>query len=268
MIPRVYLPPDSQQQARVKLDPEQSLYLCQALRLKTGESLQVFDGEGGRRSATVVQANRKSCEICLGPAEAGLPVAPLNITLIQGIAQGDRMDWVIEKAVELGVRRIVPVQTRRAQVRLSEDRADKRVRHWRRIAVAACRQSGRDDLPVIEPVSALRDALIAPASASETLRGESDEVAGTSACFVLQPESVDLLSTAVSERALAPRTASLLIGPESGLAEDEVRLALDQQWHAVGLGPRVLRTETAGLVAVSILQATWGDLASCAKPSI
>ncbi|MFK7966239.1 MAG: 16S rRNA (uracil(1498)-N(3))-methyltransferase [Burkholderiaceae bacterium] len=257
MIPRVYLPPESQQQARVELDPEQSLYLCQALRLKAGESIQVFDGLGGRRSAKLVQANRKSCEISLGPSEAGVPAGPLNITLIQGIAQGDRMDWVIEKAVELGVRCIVPVQTRRAQVRLSDDRAGKRVKHWRRIAVAACRQSGRDDLPVIKPVNALRDALdgFAPAS-------------GPSAHFVLQPESLSLLSTAVNKKTPAPQAVSLLIGPESGLADDEVHHARDQQWQAVGLGPRVLRTETAGLVAVSIVQAAWGDLASCAKPSI
>jgi len=260
VIPRIYLPPGDQQSPVVTLDAEQSLYISQALRLRAGEPLQVFDGIGHRRQASLVKSDRKACQIELGPPETALPPAPVSITLVQGIAQGDRMDWVVEKAVEMGIARIFPVQTSRSQVRLSEERAIKRVNHWRRVAIAACRQCGRDDLPDIQPVQVVDSALQALAS-SELSNGETSS-------FVLQPASEQSLSSAVSSHESAPRLAHLLVGPESGLSDAEVDKAVALGWSPVSLGPRVLRTETAGIVAITILQAGWGDLASCAKASI
>lgn len=257
MIPRVYLPPGEGSDTLLTLDPEQSLYLSQALRLRAGEQIQVFDGVGGRRNARLVRPDRKACQIELGPSAAALPTPPVSITLVQGIAQGDRMDWVVEKAVEMGVAQVMPVQTSRSQVRLSQDRAIKRVDHWRRVAVAACRQSGRDDLPIIHPVGTLDSTLDRLAV--------TDEGDGAPARFVLHPASPHALSAAVSDYQEVPTAARLLIGPESGLSDAEVDKAVAQGWRAVGLGPRVLRTETAGIVAISILQAGWGDLNGCAK---
>lgn len=260
MIPRIYLPPGDQQSLVVTLDAEQSLYISQALRLRAGEPLQVFDGLGRRRQASLVKPDRKACQIELGAHVAALAPAPVPITLVQGIAQGDRMDWVVEKAVEMGIARIMPVQASRGQVRLTEERAIKRVNHWRRVAIAACRQCGRDDVPEIHPVQMIDSALKELALI--------DQKNGQAGGFVLQPASEHSLSTAVSSHISTPMAAHLLVGPESGLTDAEVDSAIALGWSPVSLGPRVLRTETAGIVAITVLQAAWGDLASCAKASI
>jgi len=258
VIPRVYLRPEEQTDAQASLDPEQSAYLAQALRLKPGAAIQVFDGFGQRRNATLLKADRKACRIELGQSCAGLAHSPIEITLVQGLAQGDRMDWVVEKAVETGVARIIPVQASKSQVRLSSERASKRTKHWRRIAIAACRQSGRDHLPIIDCVQPLEAAIssLKPADAGNAHIRR----------FVLHPESEQSLSESVRKPGVKPSAAHLLVGPESGLSALELDLAIAAQWLPVSLGPRVLRTETAGLVGITVLQAAWGDLSGCAKP--
>lgn len=251
MIPRIYLSPSEQQGSDVLLDAEQSLYVCQALRLRAGESLQVFDGRGNRREAILKLANKKAAQISLGESAACTPPSAISITLLQGVASGDRMDWVIEKAVELGVATIVPVLTERVSFKLSAERAAKRLNHWQRIAIAACRQSGRDDLPELLPVCSLSTAL-------KHQRAQSGQA------FVLQPANYGTLA----DHLLAPRDqtsslpsapVSLLVGPESGLSDEEVERAAKAGFLPASLGPRVLRTETAGLVAATIVQTCLGD---------
>ncbi|MGH1360497.1 MAG: 16S rRNA (uracil(1498)-N(3))-methyltransferase [Burkholderiaceae bacterium] len=253
MTPRVYLSPANQTGEQVELDAEQSLYLTQALRLKSGAALVVFDGRGGRREATFDKADKRRATIRLGPAVAGVSCGPLNLTLIQGVASGDRMDWVVEKAVELGVARIMPVICAQTSIKLTAERAAKRLAHWNRIAVAACRQSGRDDLPELTPVGSLTSAL-------------STVTQSATPGFVLHPANSQPLTGLLGKfgNNLPARQLSLcvLVGPESGLTAAELQEAQGAGLATASLGPRVLRTETAGLVAAAIIQAALGDFAN------
>lgn len=255
MIPRIYLPPDSQLADQVRLDAEQSLYLTQALRLKKDACLIVFDGHGGRREATLTQPDRRQALVALGPPAPGPGPSPVHITLVQGVASGDRMDWVIEKAVELGVARIMPVICTRTSVRLSTERAIKRLAHWHRIAVAACRQCGRDDLPLLMPVAPLEQVLTDPdPDTADDLR------------ILLHPTGSQpltaLLGRSDSEAGNRVQPVHLLIGPESGLSDEESEAAIAAGFKPATLGPRVLRTETAGVVAAAVVQAMRGDFAN------
>jgi len=165
--------------------------------------------------------------------------------LAQCLSAGEKMDWTIEKAVELGVSAIVPLQSRRSVVRLDEDRARRRAEHWQRLIVAACMQCGRDRLPALAPVRTLEDWLAEPAAGAPRL--------------VLAP------GAAVSIGELAAPAGSggpavVLVGPESGLTDEEMEQARSAGFVAVSMGPRILRTETAGLAALAVLQARFGDL--------
>ncbi len=254
MTPRIYLPPEQQTEPTVRLDPEQSQYLCQALRLRPGDEMIVFDGLGNRRKALLERVDRKAAGLALAGELPGMARPSLNITLVQGVATGDRMDWIIEKAVEVGVARIVPVLCERGDVRLSSERAAKRGLHWQRIAVAACRQSGRDDLPVIEP----------PNTFSQWLTTGPLPAVATHGGFVMAPGNATSLATrlraCLDAEQPAPTHITLLVGPESGLSDTESGAAVSMGFAAAGLGPRVLRTETAGLVAATIAQSVLGDL--------
>jgi 16S rRNA (uracil1498-N3)-methyltransferase len=176
-----------------------------------------------------------------------VPESGLAITLIQGISRGERMDFVVQKATELGVSRIVPVRTARSVVRLDAVRGRRRQEHWRAVAASACEQCGRSVLPRVDP----------PRPLSELLADLRDD----------PPEGARLMPDAAAPGigALQPPAAGsvlILIGPEGGLDQEEKAMAARQGFVAVGLGPRVLRTETAALVAVSVCQLLWGDLSA------
>lgn len=251
MTPRLHLPrelaPDAQAGARVMLDGDRAHYLLRVLRLRVGDAVQLFDGEGARREATLVAAERSACTLELAAAGPAAPPPPLDIVLLQGISAAEKMDWTVEKAVELGVATIVPVQAERSQVRLDASRAARRHAHWQRLLVAGCMQCGRDALPSLSPACGLDDALA-------QARGE---------ILLLHPpggEPQPLPLSAWQPAATAPpRSLTLLAGPESGWSADEVRAALAHGARAVSLGPRVLRTETAALAAVAALQVKLGE---------
>lgn len=265
MIPRVHASGPMQPGDTVELDADEQHYLRSVMRARSGDPVQVFDGAGRRLDAVVdtIERQRVSLTIradALQPArqaamqEANRP-APgdgLQITLIQSISTADKMDWTVEKATELGVSRIVPVSSRRSLVRLTAEKAQARREHWQRVALAACRQSGNDRLPLIDAPVALDRWLQAPVD------GREPRPARLLLSAPADGGEVPALSRWQPPTAHAP--VQLLVGPESGFDESELVLALRHGFLAQRLGPRTLRTETAGLVAIAVLQSRFGDI--------
>lgn len=242
-IPRLWIPATLSRDAVVALPAETAHYLRSVLRLAVGAEVVVFDGEGVECRGLLARLGRQDGEVHLtGAPSEPQRESPLAITLLQGISRGERMDLVMQKAVELGVRRIVPVLCVRTGVQLSGERAAKRQAHWQGILAHAAAQCGRARLPALSAPLSLTDAVALTAQDTD-LR------------LMLEPAA----DTGLDERP-APASAALLIGPEGGLDGKEQRLARDQGFQGIRLGPRILRTETAALVAVSVLQARWGDL--------
>lgn len=226
--------------------PEEVARHVQVLRLQPGDGLTLFNGRGGQYEARLVELGRRTATVELGAFAALEAEAPYRIALAQGIAGGDKMDWLIEKAVELGAMRIEPLATTRAVVRLTGERAARRQAHWQALVAAACEQCGRNCVPDVAPpreLLAWLDALPA-----EPGKGELR--------LMLSPRA------AVPFDALpkhAPSAAvTLLIGPEGGLAPEEEAAAAARGFTAIALGPRVLRTETAGIAVLAALAARWG----------
>jgi len=242
---RLYLAAPLARGARLALEPSAAGHLVRVLRMQAGDPLAVFDGLGREHHATVAQANGKRVEIEVGEALEPVREAPLAITLAQGVARGERMDFAIQKATELGVARIVPLLTQRSVVKLDARQAAARLEHWRGIAIGACEQCGRATLPAIEPPRPLDEHLAAVPRAP-----------GASLRLVLVPGAG--AGPAALGRPAGP--LELLVGPEGGLEDGETELALRQGYRALSLGPRILRTETAGIAAIAALQALYGDL--------
>lgn len=269
MIPRVHASGPMQPGDTVDLDADEQHYLRTVMRARSGDPVQVFDGAGRRMDAVVdaVERHRVSLRIRppaqqpqesastqaqIRPGTPPVQAPALRITLIQSISTADKMDWTVEKATELGVSRIVPVSSRRSLVRLTPEKAQARREHWQRVALAACRQSGNDRLPLIDAPVALDRWLQTPADAGE-------------------PEPARLVLSAPADGGAVPALSrwqpatphapvQLLVGPESGFDESELALALHHGFLAQRLGPRTLRTETAGLVAIAVLQSRFGDI--------
>ncbi len=228
--------------SRLTLDKDSSHYLLHVLRLKPGNALVMFNGNGYEYNARLEEATKKQATISILEQLSPRRESPLHIEIGQGIARGERMDFVLQKSVELGVSRVTPLWTQRSQVRLDEKRLAKRLAHWQGVVVSACEQSGRLRLPDIRPPADLDNWLDTPA---EGLR------------LVLSPYSEKTLKD------LQPAShVRVLVGPEGGLEEREIRAAEANGFQAVRLGPRILRTETAALATLTALQVLWGDLAS------
>ncbi len=241
-IPRIHVPAPLAEGAELELPPAAARHVLQVLRLRPGARLRVFDGSGREHEAELVAAGRGAARARLGAPVAPLPESPLAVTLIQGVCRGERMDLVVQKAVELGAVRILPVLTARSVPRLDGARAERRQAHWQAVAAAAAEQCGRAVVPEVAPPRPLAAAL-----ADATL---------PAARYLLDPAAAE------GPRALAPpgAAAALLVGPEGGLADGERAAAAAAGFRGLRLGPRVLRTETAGLAALAVLQALHGDL--------
>lgn len=242
-LTRVYVEGPLQPGQRHSLQGSAINHVTRVLRLRSGDTLTVFDGSGGEFPATIEDVRRDTVSVLLGAHAPVERESPLPLTLVQGISRGERMDWVVQKATELGVATIVPVFTERSVVQLDARQALKKVQHWRSIAVGACEQSGRNRLPVIA----------APVPVAQFL--EQLEPAAQ-VRLLLSPRAHQRL-TAVRA---AERGALVLIGPEGGLSDNEQESAQTHGFIPVMLGPRILRTETAAVVALSLLQQQWGDL--------
>ena len=239
--PRLYVDLPLAAGGEITLPESAGHYLMRVLRLGSGDTLTVFDGRDGEYDATVVRASRGGVAIAVGAHRSVDRESALAVELGQGICKGDRMDLVVRKATELGVRTIRPLLCERTVVKLDPARAGRRIAHWRAVAVDAVQQSGRTctpDLPGIEDV----DTWL------------SHPGAGTG--LFLSPHA----TSSISDLDRPEGTVRLLVGPEGGLAPREVDCARAAGFTGLRLGPRVLRTETAALVALSVLQARWGDL--------
>ena len=246
-LTRVHVPLPLAAGATLALPERAATHLVRVLRLRAGDRLAVFDGAGREHDATLAQVRGERVDVLLGAARTAAAESPLAITLVQGISRGERMDYAIQKATELGVRRIVPVFAERSVVRLDAAQAERKLEHWRGVATSACEQCGRATLPEVLPPRRYLEFLAearAPADARHVR-------------LVLAPEGThgahdlpDPLSA-----------AELLVGPEGGLTADEENLALARGFVGLRLGPRILRTETAAAAAIAALQALRGDLA-------
>ena len=221
-----------------ELPEAQAHYIGRVLRHAAGDAVQLFDGSGQEYLGELIEVGKKAVRVELREQLAGQAESPLRIHLGQGLSRGERMDWAIQKATELGVGEITPIVSERCEVRLKDERADKRLAHWRQVAISACEQCGRSVLPVIH----------APVSLVEWQAHVQAELK-----LVLHPVAAPLESHA------RPHSLAFLIGPEGGLSEAEVEQAKAAGFHAARLGPRVLRTETAPVVALAVAQQLWGD---------
>ncbi len=239
-IPRLYSSQPLFPEQTIVLDEKASRYLVTVLRMQQGRALSVFDGLGGEYSATLVNADKKRAQVYLEKHVDINRESPLQIELGIGISRGDRMDWVIQKATELGATKITPLMTERTEVKLKGERQEKKQDHWLQVAISACEQCQRNQLPIITPPAGLTD-WISSSKADKKL--------------VLHHRTDERLSSGDDVS-----SCCLLIGPEGGLSDSEINLALDNGFQALALGPRVLRTETAPVSALSILQFLWGDV--------
>ncbi len=241
MAPRFFCPESLASGQVITLPPQAAHHALRVLRLDTGDELVLFDGSGGEWAGRVVEAGRE-LRVELGGWRDAECESGLQLTLVQALPAADKMDWVVQKAVELGVSAIVPLQAKRSVVRLAGERAEKRQRHWHQVAVSACEQCGRNRLPALSGLIDLPHYLAQPAGDGETR-------------FLLSPhQGLRLASFAPPEGAL-----TLMVGPEGGFDPEEERAARSAGFQPVSLGPRVLRTETAGLAAIAAVMALWGD---------
>jgi len=226
----------------VTLDRETSHYLATVLRLQRGDVVRVFNGRGGEYSAELTAASKHEVSLLPGEKLAAATPPRLEVHLALGLSRGDRMDFAVQKATELGVTAITPLYTEFGEVRLKQAaRLENKLRHWRRIAVSACEQSGRVLLPDLHP----------PETLPEWLQGSRPGLR-----LLLDPGG----ESALGSHPAATRV-TLMIGPEGGFSPQELALAAESGYEAVRLGPRVLRTETAPVAALAVLQYRYGDLA-------
>jgi 16S rRNA (uracil1498-N3)-methyltransferase len=240
-IPRIYQTQRLAENSRITLEEGAARHVARVLRLGPGAPLRLFDGRGGEYAATIVESDKREVNVAVGNFTEVEVESTLSLTLAQGISKGERMDFTIQKAVELGVQRIVPLQTERSVVNLKGERRNKKLEHWRGVIISACEQCGRNTLPELLPMQSLSSWLEKPRQGSGLLL---DHRAGS---------TIDSLSR--------PDAVTLLIGPEGGLSEGERQQARAAGYTGLRLGPRVLRTETAALTALAALQSRWGDLA-------
>ena len=243
-LTRLYFSGELQPGRKCLLPRSQARHAVRVLRLKAGEEVVLFNGDGAEYRAVIEKATGDGLVVQVCESQEADREAPLPVTLAQGVSSGERMDFTLQKAVELGVVAIQPLATSRSIVRLDAERAAKRLAHWQGVVVAACEQCGRNRVPKVEPLRAI-DAWT---------RALAREPAGA-VRLLLSPRAPTRLGNL--ERPSAG--VLLLAGPEGGLAPEEEGDAFAAGFSAVRLGPRVLRTETAALAALAALQALWGD---------
>lgn len=239
--PRFHCPSLLQPGHIVSLPPNIATHAIRVLRLQAGDAVVLFNGDGMDYACRLATIGKKEATAEVLAAHAVNREPPLEITLAQAISSGDRMDFTIQKAVELGIGAIQPIASQRSVVKLAHDRADKRREHWQNVAISACEQSGRAVVPTVA----------APLTLPNWLAGLPPHAAR----ITLSPTAKDCLHTLPQPTG----PICLLIGPEGGLTADEIGLAATHGFISVRMGPRILRTETAALTALSAIQTLWGD---------
>ena len=238
---RVYTPQSMESGLQIKLTGSAGHYLSRVLRLTAGDSVILFNGDGSDYAAMIIEIQRQQVSLRITDSKLSDNESKLKITLVQAISRGERMDYSLQKCTELGVHCIQPISSRRVEVQLDEKRLRKRLEHWQKVVISACEQSGRAVIPEVKTPVSLADWV---ACADDSLR------------VVLDPSAQSKLSQLPTIAA----GISLLVGPEGGFSEEELADLTLQGVLAVSLGPRVLRTESAGAAAIAVLQAGFGDL--------
>ena len=240
-IPRVYIADSLPSCGEMTLPEAQSHYLHKVLRMENGRELVVFCGDGFEYSARIHQADKRATQIEIHKREWVERESPLPTHLAIAVSRGDRMDWVLQKATELGATRITPLFSERTEVRLKGERLHKKMAHWQQIIVSSCEQCQRNVLPQLQPACTLEQFFLQP---------------NTDTKLVLHHRSQQNFKDMPHAQAV-----TLLIGPEGGLSDAEINIAMHtHQFQALTLGPRVLRTETAPIAALTAVQLQWGDL--------
>jgi 16S rRNA (uracil1498-N3)-methyltransferase len=265
-LTRVYVDSPVAAGKRVVVEGSAANHIARVLRLRSGDSLTVFDGSGGEFGARIEEFRKEAVVVAVEEHRPLDRESPLPLTLVQGISRGERMDWIIQKATELGASRIVPVFTKRSVVRLDEKQAERKLQHWRAITVAACEQCGRNRIPDLAAPVDFFDMLTGDSSARPDSAGRPDSTGhpdpaghpdSTGATRLLLSPTGDLRIDDLQD---VGKGITVLIGPEGGLEDVEQEAAIAAGFKAVRLGPRVLRTETAAIAALTIIQRYFGDL--------
>lgn len=238
-IPRIYTRQNLLSGEQLELEETASHHLSKVLRMQAGRELILFNGAGGEFAASIHAVTKKHVTVTIAEHTIDNRVSPLDLELAIGISRGERFDWVLQKATELGVTQITPLITERTEVKIGGERQDKLMERWQQILISACEQCQRNLLPVLAQPIPIADWLPGVTSAAR---------------FVLHHRDSQKLPAAQQ-----PQSVTLLIGPEGGLSEREIDHALAQDFNALTLGPRVLRTETAPVAAISLVQYLWGD---------
>lgn len=243
-LTRMHFPGNLEPGCPTTLAAPQAHYAARVLRLKRGDPVILFNGDGAEYRAVIVEAGRDRLKLRVTGRDAVDREAPFSVTLAQAISSGERMDYTVQKAVELGIAAVQPLETRRGVVRLAAERAERRVAHWQAVAVAACEQCGRNRVPRVLPLTRL-DAFLGDRAS----RQDNEQR------LLLSPRSVRRLR----ELDRPAGGVVILAGPEGGFSPGEEQAAARAGFLPVRLGPRVLRTETAALAALAAMQALWGD---------
>lgn len=239
---RLYLDAPLQAGQDLALPADIARHALRVLRLGPGDPVILFNGDGAQYPARLTAVDARAARAQVEAVETPARESPLRVTLVQAVARGEKMDWIIQKATELGAARILPVITERSEVKLDAARGDRRLEHWRAVVVAACEQCGRNVLPELAPVAPLAACL----ACDTTDRG---------ARWMLHPGHAQRLR----DITLASAAVTLAVGPEGGFGDADLATLQQAGYRAMGLGPRILRTETAGLAALAALQALAGD---------
>jgi 16S rRNA (uracil1498-N3)-methyltransferase len=226
---------------RLALPESAQAHLIRVLRLGVGDDCVLFNGDGCDYDARLLSVGKKAALVEILARREVAKESPLSVTLAQSLARGEKMDWILQKATELGVTRIVPIVTERTEVRLDAERSDKKMGHWRGVLAAACEQSGRARLP----------ELLEPRSLADFAAGDNSRHR-----FALHPTAA---LTPAEAKITTEESVSLVIGPEGGLSERDLAALRAAGFEMLALGPRVLRTETAGIAALAALQTLYGD---------
>lgn len=238
---RIYQPGNYQSGQTLELSPEAGQHVAVVLRMQPGEQLTLFCGDNREFDVVIETVKKKQVIVRVEAVTEKSRESSLTIHLAQAISKGERMELVMQKSVELGVASITPLITERCVVKLDKERLEKKLRQWQSIVVAACEQSGRNKIPLVHSPVHLEDYI---------------KTAGAPLKFILHPE----VNASWRDYAIGSGDIELIIGPEGGLSDNEITLAFQQGFSPLSLGPRVLRTETAAITALSVLQAVGGDL--------
>src|SRR5882724_441712 len=239
MLSRIFLDAELAAGGIIELPEGAARHLVQVLRLRQGDGFIAFNGRGGEFEASIESAGKREAVARVGAFRGVDRESPLNVTLAQCVSKGERMDYTVQKAAELGVSEIMPLTSTNSVVRLDGERWEKKLEHWRGVIVSACEQSGRTRLPRLHPVTPIEN-------------------------WLTQASGLRLILAIGAQQSLrtmqAPKEPiSLLAGPEGDFSEQEIQLALNNGFAPIAMGPRILRTETAGIAALAAIQALWGD---------